>query len=941
MSENTRTTQNTSTTQNTGTTAVNTPADAGDAAPLKTYAVVPEEGDNAAVAIADTPAGTRISFQGKEFTLAHNVMEGHRFIIAPVSAGDAITSWNTIFASATRDLAPGDYVCTEQSLQTLRDRHIEGLPESASAANVPLDPYRLDESAVNVGDQVPLVDTPATFAGYRRTDGAVGTRNHIAVIGVTSRGASFATRLAKKFDGRATDTFDGVVPVAHTEAGEDNRPNNVDFVLSVLAGCLAHPNLGGVLLIDTPGACITAEDVRNHLADKGYRTPTGFVETFTRSGSFAQDLEDAAAIVEPWIDQVAATERTDEPVSHLAIGLQCGGSDAFSGLSANQLAGSVGGKVIANGGTACLAETDELIGAEGYVLKNVKSVDVARQFIAAVDKFKERAAWHGHTAEGNPSGGNIYRGLYNIVLKSVGAARKLPREVRLDQVVGYGQPITEHGYVFMDSPGNDLESVAGQVASGCNLIFFTTGNGSITNFPFVPTLKFVTTSGRYQLLEHEMDVNGGRYLDGEEFGDLVDEIFDQAVDAASGEHTAGEQAGHSQVSIWRDWKQTKPVEGVSISVDGRIGRRTEDLPSDLRDALLEGKPLPLKATSDGAPDVDVELYENDGRKATERLALVLPTSLCSGQIGIRLADLAGDWVNDQVSRSVSLPHTEGCGVTAGASLDTYERVMVGHLTHPNVGLGLLLEHGCEKTHNDFFRNALDDRKLDPNNYGWASIQLDGGLAKVTDRVHEWFDQASIGLPTLERRPGSLGDLTVALDARGPLRDAAARALAALGEWIVAAGGTVVIASTSQLLSNPLFTAAVTDGTSGVVLEPTVAHGQRPEAPGWHIMRNPTTDWTETVSGLGATGAHLVLVHVADGSVTGERLVPVAQVTSDPATEENFFGDLDAILTGDSDDQAAQLANLVADIASGRHPVKSVTSGNLGFQITRGLLGTSM
>lgn len=913
-----------------------------DARPLKSVAVIPEDGDNAAVAIADTPAGTRISHQGKEFALAHAVMEGHRFIISPVETAAAITSWNTIFATATRDLVPGDYVCTEQSLQTLRDRHIEGLPESASAANVPLDPYRLDESAVNVGEQVPAVAEPATFAGHLRPDGAVGTRNHIAVIGVTSRGASFATRLAKEFAGRESENFDGVVPVAHTEAGEDTRPNNVEFVLSVLAGSLAHPNLGGVLLIDTPGACINSDDVRKHLADNGYRTPTAFVETFTRSGSFAQDLADAAAIVEPWIDRLADSERTQQPVSHLAIGLQCGGSDAFSGLSANQLAGSVGGKIISHGGTACLAETDELIGAEGYVLKNVKSVEVARQFVAAVDKFKERAAWHGHTAEGNPSGGNIYRGLYNIVLKSVGAARKLPRAVRLDQVVGYGRPITEHGYVFMDSPGNDLESVAGQVGSGCNLIFFTTGNGSITNFPFVPTLKFVTTTGRYQLLEHEMDVNGGRYLDGEDFGDLVDEIFDQSVRAASGEHTAGERAGHSQVSIWRDWKQTKPVEGVSISVDGRIGRRTEDLPADLRDALLDGTPLPLPAApADELPDVDVQLYDNDGRKATERLALVLPTSLCSGQIGVRLADLAGDWVNDQVSRSVSLPHTEGCGVTAGASLDTYERVMVGHLTHPNVGLGLLLEHGCEKTHNDFFRNALDDRKLDPNNYGWASIQLDGGLANVTDRVHEWFDKASVGLPELTREPGSLGDLTVALDARGPLRDAAARALATLGGWIVAAGGSVVIPSTSQLLTNPLFTAAFTDGTAGVVLEPTIAHGQQPGSPGWHIMRNPTTDWTETASGLGSTGAHLVLVHVAEGSVTGERLVPVAQVTSDPATEENFFGDLDAILTGDSSAQATQLANLVADIASGRHPVKSVTSGNLGFQITRGLLGTSM
>ncbi|WP_324252359.1 UxaA family hydrolase [Enemella evansiae] len=191
---------------------------------LEKLAVVPEPGDNCAVAVADIPAGTQVVIGGEIVRLPHLVMEGHRFVIAPIPAGGPLTSWLTPFATAVRDLSPGDYVCTDQSLALLKDRGVEGLPEVASAANVPLDPYQLDESALVIGEQVPPVEQPATFLGYDRGDGRVGTRNHVVICGVTSRGASFATALAKRFAGRETEGFDGVVALAHTEAGEDTAP---------------------------------------------------------------------------------------------------------------------------------------------------------------------------------------------------------------------------------------------------------------------------------------------------------------------------------------------------------------------------------------------------------------------------------------------------------------------------------------------------------------------------------------------------------------------------------------------------------------------------------------------------------------------------------------------------------------------------------------------
>ena len=471
-----------------------------------------------------------------------------------------------------------------------------------------LDPYELDESTLHVGDQIDLAAEPRTFQGYARARGAAGTRNHVVVVGATSRSSAFVTELARRLAAHEPAGFDGVVPVAHTEAGEDHRPNNLDYVLATLAGFLLNPNVGAALLVDELGDVVTGEDVAAFMREHGYpeiAVPHGF---FTRRGGFEDDLAAAAAVVEPWIPEVAAQQRTEQPLADLRIGMQCGGSDAFSGISANPLSGALSAEVVRHGGTAVLSETDELIGAEGYVLENVRSVEVARAFLDKMAVFKERVSWHGATAEGNPSGGNVFRGLYNIVLKSIGAARKRDRRMRLDDVLDYAQPLRRNGFVFMDSPGNDLESVAGQVAAGCNLITFTTGNGSITNFPFVPTIKVVTTTKRYDLLHHEMDIDAGRYLTGTPMDELAADAFEQTVGAISGTPTAGERAGHSQVSIWRDWRQTRPT--------GPVPLRLEFTPDD-QDTETDGEPLAgVRRTPPADLPTTVPMYELDGRRGS-------------------------------------------------------------------------------------------------------------------------------------------------------------------------------------------------------------------------------------------------------------------------------------------------------------------------------------
>ena len=938
---------------------------------LAAVAIRPEPADNVAIVTRDLDPGTVIRNGDTTFTVDHRVLEGHRIVVDPIPDGAALLSWSTPFARARGDRTPGDYVCTASSLAALGSRGVPDLPAEPTAVNEPLDPYRLDEAALHIGTQLGGATTARTFLGYPRRDGRVGTRNHVVILGVSADCGAFVAALATRLQAHAPAGLDGVVPVAHTEAGERDQPNNLRFLLTVLAGFCVHPNVGAVLVVDNAQAAATAADLRGFLSTQGYppiHVPHAF---FSRTGDFDTDLARAAQLAQPWLAQLATARRSEQPVDKLVVALQCGGSDAFSGITANPLAGAVAAEVIRGGGAAVLSETDELIGAQSYVLANVAGVEVARAFLAAVRAFQERVSWHGHSAEGNPSGGNVYRGLYNIVLKSVGAARKLDRRVRLDHVVDYGAPLPGPGMTFMDSPGNDLESVAGQVATGANLIFFTTGNGSITNFPFVPTLKFVTTTRRYELLRDEMDVDAGRYLTGTPMPQLVAETLDLTLATASGTRSAGERAGHSQVSIWRNWRQTRARPGIAVSIDGRRPRESGELPATERDAPLPGTPLPVRVHRSPPGDVStaLALFEIDGRRSPERLALVLPTSLCAGQIGVRIAEQAERerWHRGWASRTVALPHTEGCGVTGGASEDTYARMMTGYLAHPSVATALLLEHGCEKTHNDYFRARLLEAGRDPARYGWASIQRDGGIEAVTERVRRWFADTVTALdagsdpavaaaldsapdrtggPT-GRVPSGLGDLTIGLDARGPLTAATARALAELGGWVVGAGGTVLLAANGGLVGDEAFREHAFGSDDPV--QPSLAHGQRPAAAGWQVMRTPTTDWVETASGLGAGGVQLLLVHVAGGTVTGQRLVPVLRVSADPATVDRLGPDLDASLDSSLDSsldrdtagQARTLVELLVRVASGTQVPRTLATGDVGFQVTRGLLGASV
>jgi altronate dehydratase len=904
---------------------------------------LPSRTDNVAIATRTIEAGLEINSEGERYTLSHTVLEGHRFAVKTIDEGESLLSWGLTFGISTTGISPGDYICNSGILDALALRNLEFELPSHPNFRDEIAPYVLDEDAFQPGVQVPLYNHQRFFAGHRRAGNrGVGTRNYIVVMGTTSRTSSFAKTLADRFkDAEANyENIDGIVAVGHTEGGEEIKPNNLDILLRTLGGFIVHPNVGAILVLDYGTEAVTNKMLEHYVVQHCYPIHGVRHRFLTLQGGFNASLEKGEAIINGWLKEInAADKHTKQPVSNLKIALQCGGSDAFSGVSGNPLAAHVANEIIRYGGCANLAETDELIGAEEYVLQTVKDLETAHKFLDAIERFKERARWHGHTVEANPSGGNKFRGLYNIVIKSIGAAMKRHPDVRLDDVIDYGERMLESGFYFMDSPGNDLESIAGQVASGANLIFFVTGNGSITNFPFVPTIKIVTTTGRYNLLANEMDVNAGAYLDGVPMAVSGQEMFDLTLRIAGGEQSVGEKARHSQVSIWRNWRQTRPTDPKAV------------LPKEAPD----GKPLSIRTTRQPtSPSSTLEdeaathprfnaIQTKDGYRS-DQIGLVLPTSLCSGQIALMIADrLNRGRIGKSygISRFVALPHTEGCGVSGGNSEDIYARTLIGHLTHPIVGLGMLLEHGCEKTHNDYIADALTKNDIPIDRYGWASVQLDGGIEAAIQKVEYWFGTRLESMDTPHYTDVGLEHLCLGLMSVGKIADGAVQSLVYLIQTIVAAGGTVVVpANATGLVSHAYLKGVLGDQH----LKSTLAYGQSVAEPGFHIMDTPTGHAVETLTGLGGTGVDVMFAHVVGHPLQSHRMIPLLQATTDETTQSFYQDDLDLTSADENstpEDFTTQMLKIILEVASRRYIPKLYGRGNTDFQFTRGLLGISM
>ncbi len=888
--------------------------------------------DNVAIAIRQLDAGQRVRLPGGEVALPYAVLEGHRFAVAPIAAGDLLQSWGLPFGRALAPVAPGDYVCNQSMLDALRVRALGiALPAYPNFEDY-REPVRLETPAFRPGPAVEPAAEPRTFQGYRRPGRrGVGTRNLIVVLGTNARTAAAARQLAARLQPFARDRpgLDGVVAVAHTEGGGPEQPNNLAEVLRALAGFMVHPNVAAVLALDFGAEPVSNARLEAFLREHRYPLDDVRHAFLTLRGSLAAGLAEGERLVRGWLDEAAACRRTPEPVSALRVALQCGGSDAFSGISGNPLAGAIVHEVIRHGGAGNLCETDELVGAEAYLLRNVRDASTAQALLDTIASFEQRLSWHGVTAEANPSAGNKLRGLYNIALKSLGAVHKKDPRTRIEHVIDYARPMVAPGFHFMNSPGNDLEGIAGQVAAGCTLFLFVTGNGSITNFPFVPTLKLTTTTRRHTLLQHEMDLNAGRYLDGEAMETLAAEGFELLLETASGRRTKGELAGHSQVSLWRNWRQTD----------------ASRLPELQRRRAPDGKPLVTIETLGPEPagvgdTVAFPAYSlGHDRWATERVGLVLPTSLCATQVARMAAErltASGLGRPQGISRFVALVHTEGCGFGGETMHQLLHRTYRGYATHPNVAAALMLEHGCEKVPNDVMRRQFEAAGIPLERFGWASVQLDGGIDKVLGRIESWFGAALAARPLTAMATADLGVLCLGLQSSGGHSAGASAMLAELARLVVAAGGSVLIPASDGLLRQPAFADGLLGGHPP---RASLAYGQPRLQSGLHLVDTESEDWSENLAALGACGAHLFATLVSGHVHEGHALLPVLQFCE--ASAHGIAPDeTDGVLSSDTSEALKQVLERVTAVA-GRTYVPVATRLGLGhFQLGRGLLGVS-
>lgn len=456
------------------------------------------------------------------------IRRGHKVASKAITKGSAILKFSQPIGIASRDIAVGEHV------------HLHNLNYSASMANRQIGELLKDYHAPASLD--------ATFQGIFRKDGRVATRNYIGILTSVNCSATVARHIADQFRGAALDPWpnvDGVVALTHkTGCGMASEGEAMDILRRTIGGYARHPNFAAVLVI---GLGCEANQVDRLLEVEGL-TPSETLHDLViqDEGGSSATVRAGVAKIKSMLDQANQVKRVPVSARHLKLGLQCGGSDGFSALSANPALGVAADVLVRHGGTAVLSETPEVYGAEHMLLSRAVSHKVGQKLLDRLAWWEAYTARTGETMDNNPSPGNKEGGLTTILEKSLGAVAKGGTSPLVD-VVQFAEELKVPGFVFMDTPGYDPVSVTGQVAGGCNVVCFTTGRGSCFGCKPVPSLKLATNTPMYLRMTEDMDINCGEIIDGtasvEEIGQS---IFNLILATASGGKTASEKFGYGE-----------------------------------------------------------------------------------------------------------------------------------------------------------------------------------------------------------------------------------------------------------------------------------------------------------------------------------------------------------------------------------------------------------
>ena len=478
--------------------------------------------DDVVIACRELDAGTNLLQEN--VVCRDRIPAGHKVATRAIAKDAPVRRYNQIIGFATQPIAPGHHV------------HVHNLEVRDFARD-----YAFGETY----QRTAFVDEPATFQGIVRPDGRVATRNYIGVLSTVNCSATVSKYVADAFKGEALAAYpnvDGVVALTHTVGcGMDTAGEGMDILRRTLAGYARHANFAGVLII---GLGCEANQMDALFFTQGLaQGPLLRAMTIQDKGGTAKAVAEGIAIVKEMLPVANEVVRSTVPASGIVVGLQCGGSDGYSGITANPALGAAVDLLVKHGGTAILSETPEIYGAEHLLTRRAQSRAVGEKIVERIHWWEEYTARNKGEMNNNPSPGNKAGGLTTILEKSLGAVAK-GGTTGLMGVYEYAEPVTAKGFVFMDTPGYDPVSATGQVAGGANMICFTTGRGSVYGCKPSPSLKIATNTPMYERMEDDMDFNAGQILDGsmgvQEAGE---KIFRLILATASGEASKSERHG--------------------------------------------------------------------------------------------------------------------------------------------------------------------------------------------------------------------------------------------------------------------------------------------------------------------------------------------------------------------------------------------------------------
>ncbi|MDE2911625.1 MAG: altronate dehydratase family protein [Paracoccaceae bacterium] len=483
------------------------------------------ENDHVAIALTGLRQGESIDASG--LTVSDAVPAGHKLAIVPIGEGQKVLKYGQVIGTALTDIAPGEHVHSH---------------------NLGMGGHGQDYAIGQECRPLPVVNDRETrkFMGYHRGNGTVGTRNYLGIVTSVNCSGSVARFIAGAVEASGWleefGNVDGVVPIVHgTGCGMSDRNLGYATLFRTLSGYARNPNFGGILFL---GLGCEVMQIPDLLGPRRLRNDGSFrYMIIQQTGGTRRTVDRGVSIVRELAEIANREERKPAPAGRLTVGLQCGGSDGYSGITANPALGVTSDLLVRHGGTAILSETPEIYGAEHLLTRRAVNADVGRKLIDRIHWWQDYAARNDCEMDNNPTPGNKRGGLTTILEKSLGAIAK-GGTAPLAAVCEYGERPKTAGLVFMDSPGYDPCSVTGQIAAGANLIAFTTGRGSVSGYMPTPCVKLASNDDLYRRMGDDMDMNCGDIVsDGISPDRKGGEIFDLFLRVASGERTRSELLG--------------------------------------------------------------------------------------------------------------------------------------------------------------------------------------------------------------------------------------------------------------------------------------------------------------------------------------------------------------------------------------------------------------